>query len=64
MYSMIKINPEHTYLQNILWREDPTKCLKCIELLTVTYGTNSAPYLATTSIVTTVSFSFSTTMDS
>ncbi|XP_030757297.1 uncharacterized protein LOC115883123 [Sitophilus oryzae] len=47
MYRMIQVNPKHTFLQNILWREFPGEEFKCIELQTVTYGTNSAPYLAT-----------------
>lgn len=32
---------------NILWRTDPQEPLKSIELYTVTYGTNCAPFLAT-----------------
>ncbi|XP_050313663.1 uncharacterized protein LOC126748451 [Anthonomus grandis grandis] len=47
MYRQIRVNPNQTYLQNILWRESPASKLQCIELLTVTYGTNCAPYLAT-----------------
>ncbi|XP_030757462.1 uncharacterized protein LOC115883267 [Sitophilus oryzae] len=47
MYRQVRINPKHTYLHNILWREKPCEKLQCIELSTVTYGTNCAPYLAT-----------------
>lgn len=47
MYRMIVINPKQRVLQNILWRNDENETLKCIELQTVTYGTKSAPYLAT-----------------
>lgn len=47
MFRQILINPEQRFLQNILWRDNPMKPLKCIELRTVTYGTNSAPYLST-----------------
>ncbi|XP_050297248.1 uncharacterized protein LOC126736761 [Anthonomus grandis grandis] len=47
MYRMIKTNPAHNFLQNILWRENPNEDLKCIELQTVTYGTNFAPFIAT-----------------
>lgn len=47
MYRQIKINPNQTFLQNIIWRETPNEPLKSIELSTVTYGTKSAPYLAT-----------------
>lgn len=46
MYRQIKINPQHAFLQNILWRDSPEEALKCIQLNTVTYGTNSAPFLA------------------
>lgn len=34
-------------MQNFLWRESPQEPLKCLELLTFTYGTNFAPYIAT-----------------
>lgn len=47
MYLQIKINPEQTFLQNILWREAPNDEFKCIELVTVIFGTNFAPYVAT-----------------
>ncbi|KAJ8910531.1 hypothetical protein NQ315_013494 [Exocentrus adspersus] len=47
MYRMIRLNPEQMFLQNILWRDNKDEPLKCIELQTVTYGTKSAPYLAT-----------------
>lgn len=47
MYRQILINPTQTFLLNILWREDPHKPFQCLELLTVTYGTNCAPFLAT-----------------
>lgn len=47
MYRQIQVNPKHTFLQNILWRENPGEELKCLELLTVTYGTNFAPFVAT-----------------
>ncbi|GFT65304.1 integrase catalytic domain-containing protein [Trichonephila clavipes] len=48
MYRMIWINPDQRKLQRILWREnmdEPKK--KTFELSTVTYGTTSAPFLAT-----------------
>ncbi len=47
MYRQILINPKQCYLQNILWREKPDEQIRCIELSTVTYGTNCAPFLAT-----------------
>lgn len=50
MYRQIRINPKQTFLQNIVWRNNPNENLKCIELQTISYGTNSAPFLATRSI--------------
>lgn len=47
MYRNIQINPNQTFLQNILWRDHPTEDLKCIELTSVTYGLNSSSFLAT-----------------
>ncbi|XP_066153587.1 uncharacterized protein [Euwallacea fornicatus] len=47
MYRQIRVNPQQCFLQNILWRSDPNDPLQCIELSTVTYGTNFAPYVAT-----------------
>ncbi|GFW23313.1 integrase catalytic domain-containing protein [Trichonephila clavipes] len=46
MFRMINIHPEQTCLQRILWKGigEP---IKTYELTTVTYGTVSAPYLAT-----------------
>lgn len=51
MYRQIKINPSQTYLQSILWRDKPDDSIKCVELETVTYGTNCAPFLATRCLV-------------
>ncbi|XP_050309035.1 uncharacterized protein LOC126745307 [Anthonomus grandis grandis] len=47
MYRQVSINPEHRFLQNILWRDNPKNPLSCIELSTVTYGTNFAPFVCT-----------------
>lgn len=47
MYRQIMVNPAQTHLQSILWRENANDAVKVIELLTVTYGTKAAPYLAT-----------------
>ncbi|XP_055590366.1 uncharacterized protein LOC129742489 [Uranotaenia lowii] len=47
MYRKINIHPEHTKYQRVLWRNHPTEALQTMELTTVTYGTTSAPYLAT-----------------
>lgn len=47
MYRQILIHSDQTNLQLILWRENPKEPIKIYKLLTVTYGTASAPYLAT-----------------
>ncbi|XP_049886562.1 uncharacterized protein LOC126381063 [Pectinophora gossypiella] len=46
MFRNIRINPQHTPLQRILWRNSKSEQLQCLELDTVTYGVKSAPYLA------------------
>jgi hypothetical protein len=47
MYRQILLDPRDTHLQRILWRADRNECVKVYELKTVTYGTSSAPFLAT-----------------
>ncbi|GBP12586.1 hypothetical protein EVAR_10249_1 [Eumeta japonica] len=47
MYRQIEVNESQRPLQQILWRFDPSKPLKSYTLNTVTYGTASAPFLAT-----------------
>ncbi|XP_062716443.1 uncharacterized protein LOC134291954 [Aedes albopictus] len=47
MYRMVRVPEEDQHLQRILWRDTPEESVKTFELLTVTYGTASAPYLAT-----------------
>ncbi|XP_062714400.1 uncharacterized protein LOC134291107 [Aedes albopictus] len=47
MYRMIRVQPQDYPLQSIKWRNDPSEPLRTYELTTVTYGTSSAPYLAT-----------------
>ncbi|GFU03752.1 integrase catalytic domain-containing protein [Trichonephila clavipes] len=47
MFRMINIHPEQTCLQRILWKKGIEEPIKTYELTTVTYGTVSAPYLAT-----------------
>lgn len=47
MYRAIEINPVQRPLQQILFRSDPSQPIKTYTLNTVTYGTASAPYLAT-----------------
>lgn len=47
MYRAINVTPNQRSLQQIIFREDPKLPLKTYTLNTVTYGTASAPYLAT-----------------
>ena len=46
MYRQILIDSTQTPLQRIFWRESPDEPIKTFELLTVTYGTSSASFLA------------------
>ena len=47
MYRQIFVSPEDRKYQRIFWRSHNSQSLKCYELQTVTYGTASAPFLAT-----------------
>ncbi|XP_058984316.1 uncharacterized protein LOC131805086 [Musca domestica] len=47
MYRQILIHPDDQRYQLIIWREDPSHPVSYYKLNTVTYGTRSAPYLAT-----------------
>ncbi|XP_047520275.1 uncharacterized protein LOC125059771 [Pieris napi] len=47
MYRKILVHPDDRYLQHILWRDNPSQSLRAFQLNTVTYGTASAPFLAT-----------------
>ena len=47
MYRQILVKEEFRPLQLILWRSDPEASLQTFALNTVTYGTTSAPFLAT-----------------
>ncbi|XP_062557875.1 uncharacterized protein LOC134222727 [Armigeres subalbatus] len=47
MYRMIGVQREDHPLQSIKWRNDISEPIRTFELSTVTYGTSSAPYLAT-----------------
>ncbi|XP_055604125.1 uncharacterized protein LOC129752361 [Uranotaenia lowii] len=47
MYRMVRVQIPDQHLQRILWRDSPNDPIKTYELTTVTYGTASAPYLAT-----------------
>lgn len=46
MYRQIWINKDQTRFQKIVWRDSPKDPICDYELLTVTYGTANAPYLA------------------
>ncbi|XP_039303404.1 uncharacterized protein LOC120357308 [Solenopsis invicta] len=46
MYRQIFVHEDQTALQSILWREDPTTDIEEYELLTITYGTKPASFLA------------------
>jgi hypothetical protein len=47
MYRQIRVPPKDAELQRILWRFSPNDPIKIYRLDTVSYGTASAPYLAT-----------------
>ncbi|XP_063540322.1 uncharacterized protein LOC134749332 [Cydia strobilella] len=46
MYRMVRVANEDTDFQRIVWRENAEDEIKDYKLLTVTFGTASAPYLA------------------
>lgn len=47
MYRQVIVHPDDTNYQRIIWRDDKDSPLQHFRLTTVTYGTASAPYLAT-----------------
>ncbi|XP_055645124.1 uncharacterized protein LOC129780980 [Toxorhynchites rutilus septentrionalis] len=47
MYRQIRLHPDDFPLHRIRWRSSSSEPLKTFELTTVSYGTASAPYLAT-----------------
>lgn len=47
MYRMIAVSLDHTKFLRVFWRPNPSVPMMILELATVTYGTASAPYLAT-----------------
>ncbi|XP_062716335.1 uncharacterized protein LOC134291918 [Aedes albopictus] len=51
MYRMISMCPRDQKLQLILWRKSPKEPIEIYQLTTVTYGTASAPFLATRCLV-------------
>lgn len=46
MYRQIKVSEEDVIFQRILWRSSPEEDINDYELLTVTFGTAAAPFLA------------------
>lgn len=50
MYRQVLVNNSDTIYQRILWRNHPEKEIEEYELMTVTFGTASAPYLAVRSL--------------
>ena len=47
MYRQSNVHPQERYLQRILWRYSSDEPIQEYNLTTATYGTSSAPYLAT-----------------
>ncbi|XP_062703655.1 uncharacterized protein LOC134286102 [Aedes albopictus] len=47
MYRQILVDPRDTSVQLIVWKPSPDQPMETYELKTVTYGTSSAPFLAT-----------------
>lgn len=45
MYRQIRIDPRDANYQKILWKDTPSESTREFQLLTVTYGTASAPFL-------------------
>lgn len=50
MYRQIWVNPEHALFQCILWQNPNSEEIKAYKLLTVTFGTASAPFQAIRSV--------------
>lgn len=46
MYRQVRMTDNHADLQRIVWRDDPSENIESYQLLTVTFGTAAAPYLA------------------
>lgn len=50
MYRQIRVNPNHALFQCLLWQAPDSNEVKTYKLLTVTFGTASAPYQATAAV--------------
>lgn len=51
MYRQVKVAPEDCDLQRIVWRFSPSEELRSYRLLTITYGTGPAAFMATQCLV-------------
>ncbi|XP_018377646.1 PREDICTED: uncharacterized protein LOC108770508 [Trachymyrmex cornetzi] len=51
MYRQVLVDPAQTSLQKILWRNNPEDEVGTYELLTITYGTSAALFLATRCLI-------------
>lgn len=51
MYRQVNIKPRFQPLQRILWRDNPNKKIKVLQLSTATYGTRPASFFATRTLV-------------
>ncbi|GFW13013.1 integrase catalytic domain-containing protein [Trichonephila clavipes] len=51
MFHQIKVHEEDVDWQRILWRDSPTEPIREYRLTTVTYGTSSAPFLSTRTLL-------------
>ncbi|XP_018372878.1 PREDICTED: uncharacterized protein LOC108767463, partial [Trachymyrmex cornetzi] len=51
MYRQVLVDPAQTSLQKILWRNNPEDEVGTYELLTITYGTSAASFLATRCLI-------------
>ncbi|CAK1587986.1 unnamed protein product [Parnassius mnemosyne] len=51
MYRQILVQKKDTYYQCIVWRDNPNENCRFYRLLTVTFGTACAPYLAVRTLV-------------
>ncbi|XP_062542508.1 uncharacterized protein LOC134210476 [Armigeres subalbatus] len=51
MYRQVLVDRRHTSLSRVFWRKNPSDPLRVLELTTVTYGTASAPFLATRALL-------------
>ncbi|XP_065085837.1 uncharacterized protein LOC135707865 [Ochlerotatus camptorhynchus] len=51
MFRQVKLDPRQTHYHRTFWRDQPMDPIKVMELLTVTYGTSPASFLAVRSMV-------------